>query len=922
MSKTFYKKAFATGVLASTAIVSSSLGTFANAQENPDTNQNAAQRLAACIQGSKSADILLVIDETGSLVGKGSNPQATDAEGKRVDAAMNFAREMARYADDNKAAINIKLGGFADDYLPHGGWQKLAIDGNGTNVDRDIEAFKDRTDGEYTDYAKGLDGAAEAVSDGTSDCKAILFFSDGFPTREAGGAEAVMQDVCRPEGAVGRLRAADTLIFTVGLAPEKSATDTPDLRRISEGDCSDSAPSGQHLFANNPGELMAAFRQMVPDGGSVEAERGLTEKQDFTLDNSIDNVRISAQPDSAVEGADKLTPVLTGPDGQEVELKPGAQTVAGNEVNVVENANVPGGYDIDLAKGGDEWAGQWNFGYKPQESSEGKYHVKMTIEPGLSIAVDGSDDSPALSLKSDQPLAVSLLNKEGQQHGLEGTADLAAEIVGEDGTTVPLGNHDIHTGRVEIPLQDIDDAVRGTLRLSATIATKPSGDGPGTQLKPIVYEKPISVVPANAPNIPGSAILNMKGTEGSFEIPVTGPGEVWIEPGAIDTNGTQINYSANHDSASPLKLGKGETGKILVTTKVDKAVDAPINGASVPVAFKDADGKEGSPAQVAVNGSVNAPVNKVVFGTTLVIVLLLGLLIPIGLLYLIRFLTGKIPTNPGLHVLRIPVSARDSQLLRQDTGREFDVDYQNDFINAVRTKSTGKSLDAAGLPIKVRTGWNPLAPVQAVVDAEASVSDDGKQVGRRASLPLAVHNRWFAYVDQNNPADQAIILLCDESMSPEHLATVVEEIQSKGASRITKLAQQVGEQGAPSSSTGGAPGAAASGFATAPGASAAPEQNNGGWGQTPAPETPSHQDSGWGVPANGASNGPDTGFGWGQADGQVSDNSDDTSTQAWGAVGDSGNNSASGGWDQTSGGGWSDSGWGTDQQDNNGGFNR
>lgn len=130
------------------------------------------------------------------LVGKGPSPQATDTERKHVDTTTNFTREMARYADDGKAATNIGLDGFADDYLPHDGRQKPTIEGDDTNVDHDIEAFKDHTDDEYTDYAEGSDDAVEVMSNGTSDYKTILLFSDSFSICEAGSAGAVVRDVC------------------------------------------------------------------------------------------------------------------------------------------------------------------------------------------------------------------------------------------------------------------------------------------------------------------------------------------------------------------------------------------------------------------------------------------------------------------------------------------------------------------------------------------------------------------------------------------------------------------------------------------------------------------------------------------------------------------------------------------------------
>lgn len=114
-------KRVALGSLASIALMGAGFGLTAEAQP-AGNQQNAAQTLAACIQGSKSADILLVFDQTGSLVGRGDQKTPTDPDAMRVKAAKAFAHEMARYAEDNSAKIKVKLAGFDEQYHAYGGW--------------------------------------------------------------------------------------------------------------------------------------------------------------------------------------------------------------------------------------------------------------------------------------------------------------------------------------------------------------------------------------------------------------------------------------------------------------------------------------------------------------------------------------------------------------------------------------------------------------------------------------------------------------------------------------------------------------------------------------------------------------------------------------------------------------------------------
>lgn len=777
---------------------------------------------AGCIAGSKSGDILLVMDESGSLVGTGTDA-ATDPDAKRVDAAQSFVQKMAEYAEVTDSDINVRLAGFGGGYNAATGWTALESDGDGTNVDDDIEAFADRANENWTDYSAGLSGAAAAFEDSDSPCRTVLFFSDGQPTADGSSAESIMDQVCHADGPVGRLRASGIQIFTIGLF-SGSVDPEPHMRRISEGDCSTVAPNGAYIPAADASALTAAFEKMAPSLGlGYEESRDINESVEFTLDNSVSPVQLSVTPTgSGLDEIGNLTPVLTPPGGEPVALTGGVSDIAGNPVTVTEGgADTKGAVKVDLERGGDEWAGNWTFGYQVEggQSYDAGYEFQLDIIPGLSIVVADSQPNVPLAKSDDDVIGVSIEGPGGDERTFDGDARFTARIEpsnGEAPITLVEGG-DIRSGSMDVPLDAVDGAVAGNLKMELVVTTAGAEGRPGTLLKPLHFSKDISVAPATMPKVPGSVTLNMHGTEGTAVMQVAGPGTAWVDAGSFTVGDATIEYTADRGESDPLELERGETGEIVLTATTATAIDRAITDASIPVVAMDSESGERSTVDVRVDGALTAPIDKATFGVALVLALLLALLIPLAVLYLMKYVTGRIPSRPGIHAVRVPVTLDGTTVVRTDKGGEFDLSY-DEVIAAPRITSSGRSVTLAGERVGVKIGLNPFEPPKAVAESPNSISDAGERSGGSAQLPLAVHDHWFAVAQSSSqppgmqdpmgqmgqmpgaPGEEAplrasIIVAADEGITRDRLSRIVDDVRRNGADRLGRLQETMSAPG-------------------------------------------------------------------------------------------------------------------------------
>ncbi|CUU66615.1 vWA domain-containing protein [Corynebacterium variabile] len=772
---------------------------------SPD-GQESINELGSCIAATKSADILLILDQSASLKGFDGKPP-TDPDNIRVDATRDLVKQLGTHAEDLGANINVKLAGFGEGYHnatgDYGDW--VSVGAHSGDLDKAIDGFGGRNTDMYTNYEDALAGASREfagapTTDGrASDCQAVLFFSDGKVTHPDKTNEQAVADVCRPDSPLVSLRNSGVRFFTVGLIPEDEV-DSPRelLTEMAEGPCGGGDPNGAYFDAGtDPAGLLAAFRGFIPTANSVDATPSMSEPQRFTLDNSIDSVRLSAQPTTSIDG--QVTPVLTAPGGERVELTADTTEVGGADVTVETTDVVNGMVDAELTlpEGGD-WAGEWTFGYDAPTAPDDWYKVKVTLVPGLAVKVDELSEGAATGLKSDGQLHASLVDASGEPRRLDGEAELTAEFVNGAGETVDLGTQSAKDGTpVAFDLAPVQEAASGEINLRAVITTRAAGDAPGTRLSPLSITYPVTITPVNMPTLGTPGALDIDAEETTVEIPVSGPGRVWVDPttmasgdeGVVLPDGVgSVEVSSEYSGAdNALELGADEQGTLPVTVTSPDLADGRV-AVTPQVHLVSDDGASETDVALPLKGNMSAPVNTGVFIGALIGVLLAAILIPLAVLYLMKLYTGRIPSSPGIHAVRIPVKVENGRLLRTDKGGNFQVSYE-EITGAGRTVASGRDVNLAGVPVHVKLGANPLAAPYAVVDAPApSISDEGRQAGTAARLPLAVHNHWVMLGTPGDPTTGEVVLAVDEFSTEGRVNDLTAAIAANGPELRERLA--------------------------------------------------------------------------------------------------------------------------------------
>jgi len=261
---------------------------------------------------------------------------------------------------------------------------------------------------------------------------------------------------------------------------------------------------------------------------------------------------------------------------------------------------------------------------------------------------------------------------------------------------------------------------------------------------------------------------------------------------------------------------------------------------------------------------MSAPVNTGVFAGVLVAVLLAAILIPLAVLYLMKILAGRIPSSPGIHAVRIPVKVTNGRLLRTDRGGDFQVDY-NELLQSGRTVASGREVNLAGVPVRVKLGVNPLSTPVAVVDSAApTISDEGRQIGSAARLPLAVHNHWIVIGTPGDPTTGEIVLAVDEFTSEERVHELAAGVSANAPELLERLAATAPDSAGPGpTSSAGTP---SPGPGTTWPGGAQPGSGFGGIDSNGSPYPSSGPATGGPTPFGGpgGSGGPGTsGGGWG-----------------------------------------------------------
>lgn len=811
------------------------------APEAPPANVSLADT-GACIADTGQLDVIVLLDETGSLVNEirdgEVNPDApgADSEHNRVPAAQSFIDQLLDKQEDEGFSTNVRIAGFGEEYKSgatdpdnYGDWEELSEATIG-DLDDQIEAFTERTNEDYTNYANALAGAYQDFSQSGSEdpCRMLVTFTDGALTA-AGGVDAAEQQLCAPGGVADQLRGAGVTNIGIGLSAPTNPSDFSLLQGITEGGtgggqvCGESEPRGAFFTADNVGGLFASFREALATGGELSLDTNAAEPFTFTLDSSIDAVRFTAI------ARDDLGPdahlVLTAPNGQTLDLVEAGDSELNDAAISWEASADPvqmADGEMDLNEGGD-WAGVWSLQFENFDTAAADAQVfnSVEIQPDLQVQLSGGETQHegALTLRDDEPLVVQLVDGEGQPRALEGEAslDLLFNSPATGGQTMLAEGLDFASGQAEISLDPITTLpALGTIEAQTSITTAGVDGQPGSALSPIRNTTALTVTQRDMPQLPGNLSFRAEEEIVQIDVPVTGPGRVWLPAGteltaeSLPEGVTSISATSSYDSAeNALELGLDETGTLPVELTITELNDGLVN-AVLPLNIANPEGANETTVDVPTEGTLATPVDTPIFIAALIGALLLALLIPLLLLYGIRYWAAKIPKE-STGVITIPLELRNGVLdyrgqprpeLEPSTASQNQVVFRNRDFNA-------------GLyPVKVKSfQLNPFAPAVAVVEQSPSISGEGRQDKGRAQLPLAVQGTWFITARRNDPTSLDLVVLPRIPLSQEHATQLSNDIQQKAPDLARELSDQLAATDADTDQPGSG---AAGGFTTTP----------------------------------------------------------------------------------------------------------
>ncbi|PRQ10576.1 hypothetical protein C1Y63_10710 [Corynebacterium sp. 13CS0277] len=803
--------------------VGSAAGAFpAQADGN---NPGTLAGLGACVADKGKLDVILLMDETESLIHnvKDGIIQPTvpgsDAEHNRVPAAQSFVDDLLKKADDEDFTARIKLAGFGQEYHStlqdpeaYGDWVDLDSSGAET-MKKLIDGERDRTSELYTNYANALTGAYQdfARSSSPDACKLLVTFTDGALTAAGGynAAPAAQQDICRPGGIADQYRAGGITNIGIGLSDPKNPSDFSLYKSITQGDggvqCGTQPANGAFFPADSVGSLFGSFHRVLSTGGDFSKETRADEGFTFVLDRSVDSVRFTAvAQDDLGEGAYL---VLTSPSGKTLELK-GQGTGQVGSADVTWQAAAAPVHKVDgemRLTNEEDWEGKWTMEFTGFDtaSRDGRVFNSVRIQPDLQVQIAASgDDATAtahgLAVRSDDEVTVSLVGRDGQPRTLDGDANVTVQFTPSTGgeavdlvKDTPIGAGDA----VAIPLDGLGQLpANGHLDASVQVTTKGVDDAPGTELEPVIGRTDFAVADAEMPQAPAAVDFQMKEPVTTIEVPVQGPGRVWVEEGSVMDAALlpegidAVTVSSEYGSKeTALEIPQGETKILPVTVSVPDLKDGLVQG-TLPIHMAKLDGTGDTTAALPADGQMSVPLNKGIFAVALVTSLLLALLIPLALTYLVRYLTAKIPAQ-YYGGLRIPLKVSgDRVLYNGKTDPHISID------EAARNQlPTGDQRSAVvrGYPLQVKAfGRNPLQSPYVEVDAVPSIAGDGAQVGGAAKLPLAIHNTWFIATDPSNSNHLDLVVIPRLPLDATTRDALVEDISANAPGLVETLRKQ------------------------------------------------------------------------------------------------------------------------------------
>ena len=930
----------------------------------------------ACLSGHGQGSVVLLVDQSGSMRQTDPDQGRVKAATYLVDRLSSFAGRsgvtldvrVAGFADDyhpvgdwttltasTKDAVSASVRTVGADLKDYDTDYWNALNGARQDlVDHDssgCRAVAWLSDGEFdldvrdSDAARHDYGETKGYATG-----ADLSSESGVQQAEQAGRG----DLCRPTGLADQVRSSGVTLIGIGLSGPGPQPDFTLMRRVSQGGGSNAAaagleqcgnvssPSGVFYPVSSLDTLLMAFDSVSTPGDTVQSQsvsicQGSAcsaGEFSFVLDGTLDAVHVMASSDAPGLDAYLYAPGATQP----LVVKAGQSSPAGTGVDATWLT--PGTFQADLdSTKVPTWDGQWRLAFvDPSSASQNQQiHVNVHLSSPLTLSWTDLDKAELRQGESVGDVNLALLDHVG------GQAVPASRVKGSVTMSVSLkdsaGNeHELWSGTdvtalgapVTVALPPDTAIGSATLTTSVTVTTAsttlPDGSTvPGTALTPTEAAQDVTVLaPVNFPAVTGQAAFPTLEDElsGATELTVSGPGCVWLSSGEPTLTGAPADagsVSVSSPASSPdtcVKVADGATATLPVTLAVQGHANGALSGTLAVTLAPDDAPDRAQTVQVPFSAEMRRPLNVATTWTTFVLVLLAGVLIPLALLYVLKFLTGRIPRGPldtATRVVEVPAQ-----------GGAVTIRVPSNEVTMLSLRGRSRQLTVGPYEFRVRTGLLPTsAPTVELVSPDVpSVcgADPGARRGH-AVLPLGVRGNWVAVLDQpDSPRHVTVVALAATSKGNQALQQVLDDAGRHLADRVASIAPQDAGQGddAGSQDPGFGSGSGSTGPSTSSASFGTGSSGSGfgsgstGWGSGGS----SGSSSGWGSGAGSASSGSGWGSGGSTSSSTSSGFGSGASGSGWGSGGSTGSSTSSGFGSGASGSGWgtggsSGSGWGS-----------
>jgi hypothetical protein len=624
-------------------------------------------------------------------------------------------------------------------------------------------------------------------------------YVDSAEVEDSAAKEAALEDLCRAGGIADQVRSAGIVTFAIGLAAGTPESAFDVMRSIATGEgggqqCGDvTTPSpGEYFGVSDLDTLIEAFHRIGQWGGEPTEEtlavcQGelCAEQHRFVLDSSVQSVHVLARTD--VREADIY---VSPPAGDTVKIAwgdlntPSAVSIGDAELVTTALTERTVTFDLRAAQGGEPWTGQWGLALVDPSSTtpEGQSRTLMWIRGGLRLAVDVASRGGAAEFRLGDPAQVrlSLEDMEGNPvdpESLLGEMRVELSLLPSAGDPQLIATG-LSAAEIASPI-DLDLSavpigktwVRADLQVTTAATVGANGQNvPGTKFAAERTEAKIDVQPP--PDFPEvEQYIFLGKVEGPLDstgtLATRGTGCVWFEAESLQVDagprgiGQVVLGEDVARSADDCVAVRGDTDEGLPFTLVSEgegngALSGTIMALGVPEEARD-------PAQ-ATPVRFEAEMEKRPSGTikwlVFVLTLLIGIGLPLGMLYMSRWRAAVIPAR-ALMSRELDVTVQDGIVLRDNLPLELS---SNDLRHLVSIPpGGGREVTAESLTLKTRSGWNLLAEPHVLVTTPAGpvITSDGGPADQEepGRLPLAIHNSWVAWPGSRESSARVVFLL-------------------------------------------------------------------------------------------------------------------------------------------------------------------